>query len=597
MRALMAENKELWQRLSQLQGEHDLVCSELALQRCHGGTVPRDTHEHVAQQLRATTERLEQAQQVAGALTALTREHEASMQALLQQGDEAAEELDELRRRLEAERAAGAAKTAALQEADAALGDATRQVEDLQAALQAERRRADDAIADIRQTNDTIAAEYDQRVRRLQADVAVSGERCGVAMQQLAESREAVERLQQALADSEERYDTYQQRSAAELAEQQQQHLAELERVRALLEAEVGGLRAALEEARAESRSAVRGRDEAAAKVQTLEAARRALESHLEQQREDGERQRQHLAEVVGQLRAASAELEEARAAQGEGGSYAKELQAAVERLARERDEGAARLAEEQQRSQQRCDQLQRDWKGAERGRAALLEEVQVLRARCAAAEAARQSAAHQQQDRDQLMQANLQLHERYQQVQEEARRLAEQLRALQSHQDAGSRLQQQLTELQARLRELPQLRQAADDARREMLKAREETELVRQERDKMAARLDVYLQDSKSAAAKDDEFGRIVRDASEAVKRLSGQVCTAKSRGRGGDHHVFSNTRATPTRGTGYAATNGGGGSSAPRVDAAAGPGVEVSERRDGGSAGQQTPQRPWRS
>ncbi|PWU87222.1 hypothetical protein C4B63_97g17 [Trypanosoma cruzi] len=113
--------------------------------------------------------------------------------------------------------------------------------------------------------------------------------------------------------------------------------------------------------------------------------------------------------------------------------------------------------------------------------------------------------------------------------VQQENVALRESLQLLKGKLLNHEQISQQLEDVQERLKQLPMLRQAAEDAKCDAMRASQETEMLRQERDAMAVKLDFFLEESKQAAKKDEEWTRIFRDAAEQTRRLSGQVSVVK--------------------------------------------------------------------
>ncbi|EPY32447.1 hypothetical protein AGDE_08686 [Angomonas deanei] len=480
MAALLTENKELWQHLTKLQSEHDLVTAELELKRQRGETVPLQQHQYVQRQLDAMSDRFAKAQQVIETQTILSREHEREMQALIEQNDALEAELGELRQRWESEKAGSEDKSAALTEAESALAEAARQIEQLQTTIREEREKTDATVKEVTAVHDAIQEEYEERLRKLKSDLHLATERTTQTERELEETVQAAEGLRRELGEQSEYFQAYKARVEESMSQQERTQVSEVAAVRAMLEEELAELRQQLDRASEEARTAARERDEGLTKIHMLEAAASTREEDLRDLREENSQQRQLHDVTMEKLREAQGELEHLRLNAGEGGAQSKELQKQLDRITKERDDLFQRVADVEQRGEARYAQLQKEWKSGEEMRTVLQEEIKTLRLRCTAAESALQSRDHQEQDREHLMKANLKLHEQYQAVQQENRSLAEQLSALRQRSGASELLQQQLEEFQARLRELPLLRQTADEARRDMLKAREETEEVR---------------------------------------------------------------------------------------------------------------------
>lgn len=542
--AVMAENKDLWQQLTLLQNEHEVVVAEAKLRASQGGSVPAEEHAYVQRQLELMTERLGKVQQLVESQTVLARAHEAEMTDLLDANEAMQRRLEELEQRGSELERANTQKSAALAEADTALHEATSQIEELHTTLGEERQRAEAVVAEMKTTQRTMQDEYDTRVRQLEHDCAVADDTATTLRHTLEETAAKLEVVERNLQARGKEFDAYKRQTASAQAETVERQREDLQRVRAVMEEELATLRTRLEEAQESARAAQRAAEEATVRESTATVAHHTAQQEVAHLQEELGRLRGQHREAVEQSQRAQAEADQLRAASGEGSTVAQELQRRCAAVEKERAELTAALAEEKARQEQRYAALHADWRASEKARAATHEELATLRTRCADLEHARISEERQVQDKEQLMRENIRLHEQYQLIQKECTGLREEVKTLKQRGAGDAQWHKQMNDLQQRLRELPELRQAADAARRDALTAKEETELLRRERDVLAKKLDAFLEDARQQSRREDDFERVCREASAAAQRIGGQVSSAKE--NTARYHVFRNTNPT---------------------------------------------------
>jgi chromosome segregation ATPase len=554
--AVMAENKDLWQQLTLLQNEHDVVVAEMRLKSTQGGSVTAEEYAYAQRQLETMTERLSKAQQLVESQTVLARAHEEEMAELLEANDAMQRRIEELERLVDTQEAAAQQKAAALTEADAALRDSTAQIEELQDTLREERRRAETMVAEMKATQRTMQEEYDGRVRQLEHDCGVANDTATTLQHSLEETAAKLEVVERNLTARSREYAELQQQAQQQAAETTSRYHTELQRVQAVMEAEMKTLRGRLEAAQDAARTAARERDDAVARESATAATQRTLEQDVSQLHDEVDGLRRQLKDAVGQRQKAQSEADQLRASHGEGSTLAVELQKRNALLEQEKAELTEALESEKARQEQRYAVLHTDWRTAEKARASLQEEVKTLRTRCGELESASMSQERHTQDKEQLMRENLRLHEQYQLIQRECTSLREEVKVLKQRGEGAEQWTRQMEELQRRLRELPELRQAADAARRDALTAKEETELLRREKDQLAQKLDAFLADAKAQARREDDLERVCREASAAAQRVGGMVSSAKE--SSARYRVFRNTNPT---GRALSTSRGGGG------------------------------------
>ncbi|KAG5481098.1 hypothetical protein LSCM1_06778 [Leishmania martiniquensis] len=544
LQAVMSENKDLWQQLTLLQGEHAVLVSEMKLRATQGGSVPMEEHAYVQRQLELMTERLGKAQELVESQTVLARAHEAEMTELLEANGSMQRQLEEMEQQCAQHEQKIGQKTAALTEADAALRDAASQIEELQGVLREERQRAEAVVAEMKATQRTMQDEYDARVRELEHDCEVADDTATRLQHTLEETTAKLDIVERNLQARSKEYETHKLQTAAEHAAAEARQRDDLQRVRAVMEEELASLRAQVDGAQRAAREAVRESEEAAARENAAVMEHRTAQNDLTHLQEELQRLRGQHKEAVEQRQRAQAEVEHLRAASGEGSTLVQELQRRCSALDKEKAELSTALTSEKARQEQRYTALHADWTASEKALALVHEEVKTLRTRCTELEKARIAEDRQTQDKEQLMRENIRLHEQYQLIQKECAGLREEVKALKQRAFGTAQWQKQMEDLQRRLRELPELRQAAEAARRDALTAKEETELLRRERDQLSKKLDAFLEDAKRQARREDDFERVCREASAAAQRIGGQLSSAK--GNSARYHVFRNTNPT---------------------------------------------------
>lgn len=530
--ALMTENKKLWEHLTKLQSAHDLVVAELELKQRRGEAVPADKHAYVVRQLQAMTDRMQRAQQLVEVQTAVSREHETQMRQLMADNAALTADIDEKVRTLTREQEEGQSKTAALGDADRALAAATQQIRALQGALVTERSATEATVQRLTSTHTAMQEEYEGRLRVLQADRTATEETVSAMERDLEESRARIASLEHELAAHEQQTQQEKARRETLMTQQQESYRAEVESARTTLEEALASLRAQVAEARQEARTAVLARDVACAESQSSKTTTVALEAELAEAHREAETMRLQVVGLQEELRASRADREALSERVGTSGTSARELELRLQRAQEYEASQVEQFTEEKVRLEQRCQQVEASWHGAEAARASLQEELKLMRMRCAEFETARVSQERRDQDRAHLMKENLRLHEQHQCAQHELHVMTEQLKKLRNQQSTSTQLSQQIQDLEHRLRELPQLRIRVDEVQREAIKAKEEADALRQDRDELHAKLDFFLEESKVAAEMDAAFGRVVHDAGEAVRRLGTQMGTAKEHG-----------------------------------------------------------------
>ncbi|KPI86840.1 hypothetical protein ABL78_4076 [Leptomonas seymouri] len=579
--AVMSENKDLWQQLTLLQNEYDVVVAEMKLKSTQGESVTVEEHAYAQRQLEVMTERLSKAQQLVESQTILARAHEEEMTELLEANDAMQRRIEELERLTEEQQGAVTSKAAALAEADVALREATSQIEQLQDTLREERKRMETMVSEMKATQRTMQDEYDNRVRQLEHDCGVADDTATTLQHTLEETVAKLDVVGRNLEARSRDYDAYKQQAEQQATENSKRYREELRHVQEVMDAELTSLRTQLGEAQSEARAVARQRDDVVARENAAAVTNKALEQEVAHLRDVADTTLRQLREEQELRQRVQGEVDQLRTSHGEGSTLATELQKRIELLEREKAELAKALSAERSRQEQRYAVLHTDWRAAEKARASLQEEVKTLRTRCGELETANMTQERQTQDKEQLMRENLRLHEQYQLIQRECSTLREELKTLRQRGEGDAQCMRQVEALQKRLRELPELRQAADAARRDALTAKEETELLRRERDQLAQKLDAFLEGAKMRAKREDDFERVCREASAAAQRVGGMVASAKESST--RYHVFRNTNPTGRA----LSTSGSGGAGSATAAAAAASSSVVSSGSPRASAG----------
>ncbi|RNF05344.1 hypothetical protein TraAM80_04654 [Trypanosoma rangeli] len=529
---LMLENKELWQHLSKLKGDHDTAVVRLATLRRKGEHVPQDQYDYAQKQLALTAEKLSTAQRTVEAQIELAREHEDHMKVLLNANDSLQDQLRRLTEELAQVKEDAERKENLLEKNRAEVNEVLRRAEEFQENVEGERRRLNKTIEQMNESFVSREQEYEQRIRQLQEERNATQRDLEQAQRGLDDTQQRAESLQRELDSRTSYFEEYRRQTEEHQQEVSRSFQEEMASARALLEQELSLTRRELEDQRTAARELERERDDEQAEHRAAHAIAAGLEAELSQQRRENEQQRRRLEEVTARVHKLEAEADKLRQASDTVGEESHQLQREVKRYQARAQELEQQMQQERDAHTQQSMQLRHEMREVEQRRSTMQEELQKIRLRLVEMERDQKQRVMRERtdaDRESFVRENARLHEQYQEVQQENVALRESLQQLKGKVLNHEQLSQQLEDVQERLRQLPTLRQAAEDARIEAMRASQETETLRQERDAMAAKLDFFLEESKQAAKKDEEWGRIFRDAAEQTRRLSGQVSVVR--------------------------------------------------------------------
>ncbi|ESL10637.1 hypothetical protein TRSC58_01626 [Trypanosoma rangeli SC58] len=530
--ALMIENKELWQHLSKLKGDHDAAVAQLATLRRKGEHVPQDQYDYAQKQLALTSEKLSTAQRTVEAQIELAREHEDHMKVLLNANDSLQDRLRRLTEELAQVKEDAERKETLLEKNRTEVNEVLRRAEEVQENVEGERRRLNKTIEEMKESFVSRDQEYEQRIRQLQEERSATQRDLEQAQRGLDDTQQRAESLQRELDSRTSYFEEYRRQAEEHQQEVSRSFQEEMASARALLEQELSLTRRELEDQRTAARELERERDDMQAEHRAAHAVAAGLEAELSQQRRENEQQRRRLEEVTARVHKLEAEADTLRQASNTAGEESRQLQREVKRHQVRAQELEQQMQQERDAHTQQSTQLRHEMREVEQRRSTMQEELQKIRLRLVEMERDQKQLVTRERtdaDRESFVRENARLHEQYQEVQQENVALRESLQQLKGKMFNHEQLSQQLEDVQERLRQLPALRQAAEDARIEAISAIQETETLRQERDAMAAKLDFFLEESKQAAKKDEEWGRIFRDAAEQTRRLSGQVSVVR--------------------------------------------------------------------
>ncbi|KAH9589112.1 hypothetical protein LSM04_002336 [Trypanosoma melophagium] len=529
--SLIAENKELWQHLSKLKSEYDGVTTQLTSLRCKGEYVPHDQYIYTQKQLALTTEKLTEAQKAVEVQIEMAKEHEEQMKVVMDSNESLQE-----RTRLLVEQLSKAQQEVEqvgqeLEESKTSAREAMRRVEELQTLVENERCRMDKTVQQLNENHSLVERGYENRIQHLQEERNMASEGAERARRELSELQQQVETLERELESRTHYFENYKQQTEEHQKQINRSLNEEMTSARELLEHELGLIRRELGDQRKAAREAERERDDERAERRAAQAVVTGLEAELAQQRRENEKQQRQIEEFTERLQKMELETGQLREGRVEAGEEVYQLQRDVKHLQERNNELEQQLQEEREKHLQQSTKMKKEMRELDRNRTAVQEELKRLRIRFVEVEEQNERIPRERIDaeKEALMRENVRLHEQYQEVQQENVSLRENVHQLRAKTFSCDQISQQLDDLQERLRQLPALRQAAEDARRDAIRSAEETEVLRQERDAMAAKLDFFLEESKQAAKKDEEWGRVFRDAAEQARRLGGQVSVVK--------------------------------------------------------------------
>ncbi|RNF13503.1 hypothetical protein TcG_08439 [Trypanosoma cruzi] len=530
--ALIVENKELWQHLSKLKGDHDVAIAQLKAIRRKGEHVPHDQYEYTQKQLALTAEKLSTAQKTVQAQIDLAKEHEGQMKLLLNTNDSLqdqvrrlTEELDQVKEELER-------KGKLLDENKATANEVLLRAEEFQEKSEDERRRLNKTIEQLNENITSREQEYEQHIRNLREERNAACHDLERARHELNDTQQRAESLQRELDTRTCYFENYRQQ-----AEDHQQQInrslqEEMTAARELLEQELNVTRRELEDQRAAVRELERERDDEQVERRAAQAVAAGLEAELSQQRRENEQQQHRLEDVTTRVQRLETEADQLRQTRDTAVEETRQLQREVARHQGRTQELEQQMQQERESHTQQSTQLRQEMREAEERRSTMQDDLKKLRLRLVELERDKQQRFSRERtdaEKESFVRENARLHEQYQEVQQENVALRESLQLLKGKLLNHEQISQQLEDVQERLKQLPMLRQAAEDAKCDAMRASQETEMLRQERDAMAVKLDFFLEESKQAAKKDEEWTRIFRDAAEQTRRLSGQVSVVK--------------------------------------------------------------------
>ncbi|RNF06067.1 uncharacterized protein Tco025E_07668 [Trypanosoma conorhini] len=529
---LMLENKELWQHLARLKGDHDAAVAQLTTLRRKGGHVPQDQYEYAQKQLALTAEKLATAQKTVESQIELAREHEDQMKVLLNNNDSLQDQLRRLMGELAQVKEDAERKEKLLEDNKAENSEALLRVEKLQENAEGERRRLNKTIEQLNENIVTREQEYEQRIRQLQEERNATQRDLVQAQRSLDDTQQRAESLQRELDSRTSYFENYRRQTEERQQEVSRSLQEEMASARDLLENELSLARRELDDQRTAARELERERDDEQAERRAAQAVAAGLEAELSQQRRENEQQRRRLEEVTARVQKLEAEVDQLRQTSDAAAEECRQLQREVKRHQTRAQELEQQLQQERDAHTQQSTQLRQEMGEDEQRRSKMQEELQKLRLCLIEMERDQKKRLTRERidaEKESFVRENARLHEQYQEVQQENVALRESLQQLKGKMLNHEQLSQQLEDVQERLRQLPMLRQAAEEAKVEAVRASQETETLRQERDAMAAKLDFFLEESKQAAKKDEEWCRIFRDAAEQTRRLSGQVSVVR--------------------------------------------------------------------
>lgn len=526
--SLMQENKELWQHLSKLKTDNDALVAQLAMPCRKSGCVSHEQYEYIEKQLSLATEKLLDAQKTVEAQVSIEKEHEEQMRILINTNESLENQVRSFTEQLRETKNEVERKERELVEAKMETKEALRQSDELQSNVSAERRRMNDTVKELNEKLLSREAACDHQLRQLQEERDAACRDAERRRHELEDTQQKIITLQEELESCTQHFESYKQRSEEQQRQMGYSLQEEAAAARELLESELAFARNELESQRAVIREMGRERDNEQTERRAAQAIAAGLDAEVTQQRNENDKQQRRLAEVTEQLRELEAEADQLRQRCESSSDETCHLQREVSQLRERVVEIEQLLQQERAARVHESTQHLKEVRELERSRDMLREETKKLFLRVEEANMERQQCLPRERieaERESLMRENVRLHEQYQEVQQENVALRETVQQLRAKVLNNEQLVQQLDDVQGRLRQLPALRQAAEDARRDAMRAAEETESLRQERDAMAAKLDFFIEESKRAAKKDEEWGRIIRDAAEQTRRLGSQM------------------------------------------------------------------------
>lgn len=532
MISLMNENKELWTHVTKMRFELDRTNTELAAKnKKHAESVPKDQHEYALKQVALLEEKMKRAQLTLEQQTRTEQEVEEKIRDLIQQLTAAKQKIDTLEEAAANSSHAIRERESELDAMNLSLNQKTqevRELETLQIHQSAQIRSLSEQLHIVQEAFET---EGRQQLKSIQAERDEAVDSLIRLRSDLEDSLHRMATLEKELDQRTTYFNSYKTSIEEQHASYARSLQEELIHSRQLFERELEDLRRELADRSNECHLVSRELDEERTERQGMKAALRTGEEELVKLRSDFGQSQSSLSRAEERIKRLSSELDDLRVAQTNNESKAQVHQQEVLRMQSTITQLEELLTEERQRHAVHASAIEMDWKESDKSRQALQDELKRLRSRVGEADQLRALKERMERDKEQLMSENVRLHQQYQDVQQQNVSLQQTITQLKARIGGQGQLSQQTEELQRKLQELPSLRHAADEARREALRAKEEMAVLRQERDEISARLEFFLDESRSAARKDNEIDRLFRDATSQVKRLDQQIEEASLR------------------------------------------------------------------
>nr|CCC94305.1 conserved hypothetical protein [Trypanosoma congolense IL3000] len=509
---LIMENKELWKHLSTLKGENETLSTKLEAMNRRGDLVPRDQHECTQKKLALTTDKLTDALET---VEAQARKKKADEKRISELSSDV-ELLRDQVRRLTVDATAAQEELShckeQLREAKLTAKESTRRADELWELLNVERRQKSDKVSQMDNDIHQVKREYEQLSERLRKEQEKARKEAQRAKNELNEAQENVKALQRELSKRDACFENYKQQSEEQHQEMTRTMKEDMSSTKKRLEQELDRTQRRLQKQLDVVGEAERDRDRERSERRTAEAAAAKLEAEVVGLRTENEQQQVRIQQLTERVQKMELDLDQMRQRRDNAENEVRQLHLEASRLQDHKCELEEQLSKMRQSQLQESQKYKDDVQRFDKNSSLLHEKLNAARLRISELEKQQQNSMMKEARlEDSLKHENSRLQKQNSKIQEENDALRKEMRLINDKMKNLERVSEQLNDVRERLQLLPALRQAADDARRDVEQAVRVTEVLRQERNIMAEKLDVFLGTNRSPPRNDNGWTRLL--------------------------------------------------------------------------------------
>lgn len=531
--SLMAENKELWNRISRLKYESDKYQAELQSRKPLDGMVRKEELDMAVQQNAHLTEQLKKVQLLLDEQRSRLSEHESLMAKLVAELKMSHEQLSvvtEERDLLSKNQQDVHQRTDELQHQ---LMDARASTEDLRQEKVHLQNQVFELNSKIHDLQDLGANEHQNMIHQLEAERDEALQRVSRLS---ADLEEAVVRIKQSDRTNADRIQYLENKIAA--LEEEKSHIAEqydaeLNSATAAYKKDLADVRRDCQEKMSELIDVRRQYDGLQQEVAALKDAQRVAESRI------GSFQQEHTSIVQTHQKLQVTyqqtikELETTKAQNLVFDSKLKGLESNAAGWDQRLSQQKAQYDMDIRRLQAQATKLEQQLRDSETLRQQQLDELKRVRQKTSEEQSIRQLRESMERERANMEAENQRLHETYKAVAAENEELKGAIAQLGRKQTSVVSVQQEVSELQRRLQEVPAMKMELNDCRAQCVRLQEEADAMRRERDRALRKQEEAVATMRSMTQKEADSSRVMREAQRQMERMDRQLDEVSSLAR----------------------------------------------------------------